>query len=66
MTNRQIISKIIRDKSISKMVVGKIYNKALIFSEFVTNKYANEVYKKYLESRISAEDALFKITNISL
>ena len=66
MTNRQIIAKIIRDKSINELIDGKLYNKALIFAEFVTNKFANEVYNDYLENKLSAEDALFKITNIVL
>lgn len=66
MTNREIIAEIIHDKSINELVDGIIYNKAMIFSEFVTNKYATEIYKKYLAKKIRAIDALFQITTVSL
>ena len=66
MTNREITAEIIQDKSINELVDGITYNKAMIFSEFVTNKYANEIYEKYRAKKICAIDALFQITTVSL
>ena len=66
MTNREIAAKIIQDKSINGLVDDITYNKAMIFSEFVTNKYATEIYEKYLAKKIRAIDALFHITTVSL
>lgn len=66
MTNRDIVARIIQDKSINELVDGITYNKAMIFSEFVTNKYATEIYEKYLAKKIRAIDALFQITTVSL
>ena len=62
MTNRQITSKLIKKLNISDI----LYNKALIFSEFVTNKYATEVYNKFLDGKLTAEQALYEITTVEV
>ena len=62
MTNRSMIKAIMYGLNIP----SKLRDKALIFSEFVTHKYCTEIYNKFLEKKISQEDAIYLISTVEV